>query len=401
MLRFLPSFFRRNNVQLGHHLYDSESYMLTEDATLPHNDLPTLQANCLKDIQLLSNQYCVLDNFPFPIFQRGPNCKLMMLYYLMEYQRLNATGEKSFSKFVPVRKKIFVEKDDSYFNQQASELDWQVCKERNSSSIITKYHPQLNFLFQYGTTSLRAQAKHLGSMVGEVYDPRILTTLAQKNGFNRSGFYLPEINDYLDTIKNCLHRGVPVGIFFDICLEKEGSHVVNKASENEHACIVIGYFVEKHSQKLQFVILNWGKVTYIDADKLCESTYQLADKREPEIFATPYLHPSKWLNSSEEKAEIFDNDFELTRTARELLSDHVSLKGKLFVVDTYNHKRPISKNINFEDRATSMLRPAFNSNIIIPAKDYAKEHADMKKISADAYDSFDDSESSEDYGYSF
>ena len=319
--------------------------MLTERATLPHNDLPILQADTLKDIQYCSNQYCVLDNFPLPIFQRGPNCKLMMLYYLMEYQRLNTTG--SFSKFVPVRKKIFVEKEDSYFNQQAAELDWQLCKQPNTCPTMTKYHPQLHFLFKYGTTSLRAQAKHLGSMVGEVYDPRILTTLAQRNGFSRSGFYLPEANEYLDTIKDCIHRGVPVGIFFDVCLEKEGTHVVNKASQNEHACIVIGYFFEKYSQKLHFVIINWGTVTYIEANKLRESTYQLADKREPEIFATPHLHPSKWLNSSAEMAEMFDNDFELTRNTRELLPDHVSLKGKLFVADTFNHKRPVSRNIDF------------------------------------------------------
>ncbi len=373
--------------------------MTRNEAISSSDTLPQIHAKTLNDIHTNSHQYCLLDNFPFPVFQRGPNCKLMMLYYLMEYQRLNSGGDKSFPQFAPVRKKIFVGQDERYFNQQANELNWQLSKEHQNTAITTRHYPALSFLFKYGTTSLRAQAKSLGSMVGEVYDPRILTTLAKKNGFSHSGFYLPEATEYIRTIQNSLHHGIPVGVFFDIDLERQGTYPVNKASQNEHACVIIGYFVDKNSQLLHFVVINWGTIAYIEANKLRESAYQLANRRELEVFAAPSINPSKWLNATEDMATMLDHDFELTRKARELLPDHVSLRGKLFVVDTRSNKPPVTLNIYVDNIKKPISNCAFNSEVIIPAKDYTQEHAQLKQQAADAYDSFDESESDSDDDY--
>lgn len=293
--------------------------------------------------------YCISAKLPAPQYQRAQTCKLYMLYYLLLHNSMINPRQT----IPPVRKKMITTTFDNQesLSSQMQYFNWKTARESNTKNSSIGF--ATTFFCTKEQLSIRKQAKIRGSKVGEVYDARMLTTLASDFFFN-AGYYAPEKTDYLETIKKCLHLGIAVGVFFDIERSEQlrETVVVNIKGTNEHAGVIVGYYFNKEN-KLFFILLNWNKYTFIDADKLLTSTFQLSDNRIPETFsyhASDDLTQPKWINSTKRIEDICKEDPNI-RVASPLLDGHIPLNGKIFTV-TRERNEYIETNLDIPNPAT-------------------------------------------------
>lgn len=124
--------------------------------------------------------------------------------------------------------------------------------------------------------SLRKQAKELGSVVGEVYNPELILTLAKQNKMVGSRLFEAKTKkEYIQQVINGIEENRPTITYFDVDpKDLRSARVTYQKSHFEHSAVIYGHC--SYQGKRLFILAQWGKFYAVPAKEIAKSNFQLA-----------------------------------------------------------------------------------------------------------------------------
>ncbi|MFA6037539.1 MAG: ATP-binding protein [Legionellales bacterium] len=208
--------------------------------------------------------------------------------------------------------------------------------------------------------SVRHTAKKHGSKVGEIYDMREFTKLAQEYGYENNISYLKciTVNDFETHIINAVQNNDLLTVFFDA--DDKGSPGKFNGVR-EHSALVLGY-AKNQKNEISLILQHWGQYYLEDINAVFESSQNLQDKRNPEVFIKKN---KKWQTLIE---EVEDHQYS-TRHAQPPANDAISMRSALLVQRSTHRKE------------TKSFYDTFNNALVPKIIDYQNSSLDHFKQS--------------------